>query len=261
MREQHKQAIDRLTEKYCKDARFPALIIVGSIARGKEREDSDVDAVLVASEEEFAWRKEQKAYHFFDFEVSDQKNLYADVKVMNLQYLTDAAEKGSEPARAGFSGAFIAYSRIPGLEDILRRIPVFQEREQEQKLNVFYSQLHPMRFFAIEAIEKDNRFLLANTVNNMLLFGLRIILEQNKILFPSHKGLFAEAAAAQRKPAGIMALADKLLENHSRENIDAFADAILGYDGWAVKPRESIGTYLEHNDWSWAHGGASIYSW
>ena len=54
MEEQHKRVIQRLVEQFKDDPRFPALIISGSVAKGRARKDSDIDIVLVASEEEFA---------------------------------------------------------------------------------------------------------------------------------------------------------------------------------------------------------------
>jgi len=45
MREHHKKAIERLTESIRSNLRYNALIITGSVAKGVEREDSDVDDI------------------------------------------------------------------------------------------------------------------------------------------------------------------------------------------------------------------------
>ena len=46
--QQHKRVIQRLVEQFKDDPRFPALIISGSVAKGRARKDSDIDIVLVA---------------------------------------------------------------------------------------------------------------------------------------------------------------------------------------------------------------------
>ena len=52
-----------------------------------------------------------------------------------------AAEKGSEPTRNSFVKSRVLFSSDPEIEGIVARIPVFQEREQEEKLLSFYSDL------------------------------------------------------------------------------------------------------------------------
>ncbi|NNF40149.1 MAG: nucleotidyltransferase domain-containing protein, partial [Woeseiaceae bacterium] len=53
IRDHHQRAIDRLADAYRDDPRFRALIIGGSVAKGYAREDSDVDFLIVASDEVF----------------------------------------------------------------------------------------------------------------------------------------------------------------------------------------------------------------
>ena len=45
----HHRAIERLTDAYCDDPEFRALIIGGSLAKGFAREDSDVDFLIIAT--------------------------------------------------------------------------------------------------------------------------------------------------------------------------------------------------------------------
>lgn len=48
MRSHHERIVQRLRDKYEKDLRFLALIIVGSVANGTAKENSDVDHILDA---------------------------------------------------------------------------------------------------------------------------------------------------------------------------------------------------------------------
>jgi len=53
IRDHHQRAIDRLADTYRDDPRFRGLIIGGSIAKGYAREDSDVDFLIIATDEAF----------------------------------------------------------------------------------------------------------------------------------------------------------------------------------------------------------------
>ena len=65
----HQQAIDRLIEQYREDPRFLAMLVGGSIAKGRAREDSDVDVNFIVSDEEFELRQETTDLWFFDPEI------------------------------------------------------------------------------------------------------------------------------------------------------------------------------------------------
>jgi len=105
----HERVIQRLVERFKDDPRFPTLIVGGSIAKGREKADSDVDILLVATDEEFARRLREVDVHYVDLEIADYPGGYVEGKVIDRQFLVDAADHGSEPARAAFKGAFIAY--------------------------------------------------------------------------------------------------------------------------------------------------------
>ena len=72
----HRRAIDRLANEYTDDTRFVAMIIGGSVAKGFARPDSDVDFLIVATDDEFNRRRTQSdlfqsVQGFRDWGVSD----------------------------------------------------------------------------------------------------------------------------------------------------------------------------------------------
>jgi len=109
MKQHHKEAIEKLVESIKQDKRFLALIIGGSVAKGMEREDSDIDVVLVATDEEFKKRKKNNMFLYYTKDVCDYPEGYIDGKVVDLHFLQTVAERGSEPARDAFRDAWIAY--------------------------------------------------------------------------------------------------------------------------------------------------------
>ena len=120
MRPHHERAIQKLAEYISTQEEYLALIIGGSIAKGLEREDSDIDVVLVVTDEAFKERWAQNNLIFFSLDFCDYPGGYIDGKIVNLDYIKAAAERGNEVTRAAFNGAFVAFSRIPGLEEIIQ---------------------------------------------------------------------------------------------------------------------------------------------
>lgn len=61
IRERHQRAINRLADAYRDDPRFRGLIIGGSVAKGWAREDSDVDFLIIATDEAFEQHRAARA--------------------------------------------------------------------------------------------------------------------------------------------------------------------------------------------------------
>lgn len=80
IQEQHRKVIDRLTKQFEPDNRFLALIVGGSVAKGTARGDSDVDIMLVVTDEEWKHRKQIKDYFYWDNEC-DYDGGYVDGKL------------------------------------------------------------------------------------------------------------------------------------------------------------------------------------
>ncbi|MBT8098358.1 MAG: nucleotidyltransferase domain-containing protein, partial [Gammaproteobacteria bacterium] len=125
IRDHHQRAIDRLAEAYRDDPEFCGLIIGGSVAKGYAREDSDVDFLIIATDAAFEKRLAVRDLFINRRDLCDYEGGFVDGKIINLAYLSELAEKGNELSRAAFEGAFIAYSHVPNLDELLQRIPVY----------------------------------------------------------------------------------------------------------------------------------------
>lgn len=258
MREHHKRAIDKLVEELKADKRFIALIIGGSIAKGREQENSDVDILLIASDEEFQRRKSIKEYHYYRNDICDYPDGYIDGHVVDYQFILDVYERGSEPARAYFCGAFVAFSHIPELEKIIVGIPVYQEHEQREKIYSFHAQVEALRWFIPEAEKREDIYLLAHTASELVLFGGRLILAHNRILFPSHKWFMYEIENAREKPMNFFELAENLLKFPNSQNSNAFCEAILNFIVWEKPPEGWVGRFIEDSEWNWIDAKAPV---
>jgi predicted nucleotidyltransferase len=258
MLENHRRAIDRLVAELKDDPRFLAVLLAGSIARGTERPDSDVDLILIATEEEYARRLPTRDFGYLNGEVCDYPGGYAEAKVVPLAYLEEVAERGAEPARAAFVGARILCSRVPGLEAALERARAYPEAERSAKLRSFWAQVQIQYWYIGEAERLDDRYLLLRAVSDFALFAGRLILAHNRILFPYHKWFMHELREAPEKPDDLVEALERLLAEPGRANANPVLASVMSFRDWE-KPTLGPGAqFMEDSEWHWRHGPAPV---
>jgi len=260
MEAHHLRTIERLTRQFKDDSRYPALLIGGSLAKGRNLEYSDVDLLLVASDEEYARCVEKQHFWYFNEDICDYPGGYAEGKIIDLQFLKDVAHHGSEPARAAFVGAFLAYSRLPELDELLPQIPVYPEAEREEKMKHFYSQVRSHNWYAHDAERRQLRYLLAHAIHEMVFYASRLLLAYNHILYPYHKWLMYEVECAPEKPENFF-LVEKLMSEQKATNAQALHDCIYDFRDWGVGPDESVVRFMKEREWNWRSGRAPLPDW
>jgi hypothetical protein len=258
MREHHRKACERLVAEFEGDSAFRAVILSGSVARGWEREDSDIDLILIVTDEEYARRRAADDIHYVNLEACDYEGGYAEGKIVPLAFLEEAADHGSEPARAAFSGNRILHSRIPGLEALLERITAYPEEERIPKIQSFYAHFLIYYWYLGEAFRWEDRYLMTHATASFALFGGRLILAHNRILYPYHKWFMHELRRAPERPEDLIERIDALLERPCKENADALLGCVVNFRDWE-KPSTDVATrFTEDSEWNWRDGPAPI---
>jgi hypothetical protein len=258
MRDHHRRAIERLTAELEADPRFLAVLLGGSIARGTELPDSDVDLILVASEDEYARRLPERDFSYLNKEVCEYPGGYAEAKVMSLSFLEEIADHGSEPARAAFVGARILASRVPELEQLLDRVTAYPEAERIAKIESFYAQLLIHYWYLSEAQRRDDRYLLLRSAAEFALFAGRLILAHNRILFPYHKWFMHELHRAPEKPADLIDGLSRLLDEPCLDTANPVLASVLNFRDWEKPSREVSAQFMEDSEWNWRDGRAPV---
>ncbi|HEX2910921.1 MAG TPA: nucleotidyltransferase domain-containing protein [Chloroflexia bacterium] len=261
MRPHHQRTIDRLVKHFQADENYLALIIGGSIARGLEMENSDVDFVLVATDQEYERRKALQNFSFVSSDFCDYPGGYVDGKIVNLAYLAEAARQGSEPTRWAFTGAFTGFSRIEDLQHIIDSIAVYQESEQAEKINSFYSQVMLLIYFVKEAHKRTNPYLLAHASTNLALFASRLVLAHNKMLFPGHKWLMEEVKRAPNQPDNFIELVETLLREPNLDNALALKDCVVSIREWELDYNQALTRFIEDIELNWRYGRPPVMDW
>ena len=253
----HIKTVNAVRDYFEDNAKVLAVLLTGSIAHHYESESSDVDILVVVSDEDYKQRLSDGTLAFSNTELADYPRGYVDGKYISLKFMRQVARIGSEPAKYAFEGAQIIFSRIPELEEDLRKCTRYPLEEKSRRMQQFYAQLQTWRWYCREAIKGKNEYLLGVAIDKLILFGGRIVLAQNETLYPFHKWFLRVLAEVPIQPPNLMALIHEVLRERTSESIEAFYQAI-----------ESFGTWEQGNLWparfmldselSWMNGSTAI---
>ena len=261
IRDHHQRAIDRLADEYRDDPEFRGVIIGGSVAKGFARDDSDVDFMIIATDESFERRLAARDLFINRTDLCDYDGGFVDGKIIDLAYLEDAAERGNEPTRAAFVGAFAAYSHIPDLDQLLQKIPVYPETGHAERIKAFYSMAFIQHWLFHEANRHGNQYTLTRAASQLALFAARLILAYNRRLFPYHKWLPRALEDAPDKPDGFVAGFDDLLREPCAENATALFEMVREFQDWDVSDLEAYTWFMTDVEWSWMTGKTPMEDW
>jgi hypothetical protein len=124
----------------------------------------------------------------------------------------------------------------------------------------FYSLLSAFNWYVSEAEKRNDRYLLIRSAAELVLYGGRLILAYNKILYPYHKWFMCELKNAPRKPDNVIELAEKLLKCPSGDNGKLFFDCIMNYTEWEkiIGHLDPFDRFMDDVEWSWRNTRPSI---
>ena len=261
IRAHHRRAIDRLADAYRDDPEFVGLIIGGSIAKGFARDDSDVDFMIVAKDEVFERRLATRDLFINRKDLCDYEGGFVDGKIINRAFLEKVAERGNEPSRAAFEGAFAAYSHVDDLDALIERIPVYPEADREERIRAFYSMAFIQHWLMQEAERHGNRYTITRAASQLALFSGRLILAHNRRLYPFHKWLRATLESVPDKPDNFVERFDALLDTPNGDNATALFDCIRDFEDWGVSDLDAYTWFMTDVEWSWMSGSTPIEDW
>lgn len=259
IRPHHQQAIDTLTNYFKDDPNVLAVIIGGSVAHGFAREDSDIDFMLVVTDERYAQVTESKKYFDFRTEFTPYPGGYSDGKIFDMAYLRDAAKRANDPTRFAFQDAFVTYSKNDEIEELVKKIATYPEDLHQARIASFYAQVQAFQWFAGEADKRNDTYLMVKMAADLSLFACRLILTHNHIIYPYHKWLMTVVEKAPDKPADLLDKVQALVSQPSKANADALATCVLEYRDWGVDPHDWANRFFEDVEWTWRNGRMDIH--
>lgn len=236
MFEHHRQTIGNLKEHFTKSDRYLAFIVNGSVARGEAREDSDVDFLLVVNEHHY---KELSAANALLIEANEYcapPCSEANGVVTAKSALREIKDQGNEIAKWAFHEARIIFSKDGDIDRLIQEIPRYPEEGRTRRMESYYSQIfHHFSFFEF-AYYSQNKYLLYETATKMILAAGRLILADNRILYPNRKRFFSELKKAPQKPAEICEALLSFLDEPTLETGQQIIEKMQAYKEYPLPP-------------------------
>ncbi len=253
MEKHHQEPIDKFLNIYKKDQSILAVLLAGSIAHGFSKPDSDIDICLVVDSEEFNRRKADNKLAFSLWDFCEYEGGYIDCKVVDLKFLEKISVHGSDPARYAFMDNKILFSRINNLNDVLKNISRYPVKEIEERRRRFASQLLAWKWYYSEAVKKENKYLIFLSLQKIVLFSSRIVLNENKLFFPYHKWMLKVVEKTDNKPSELIAKINSLFEDHNLKKVNEFCEVILEFINYNEKSVDWPNYFLKDSEQNWVN--------
>lgn len=254
----HEESIRNVVAYFEGRAEVEALLLGGSIAHGFAGPDSDVDVLILVSVRQYARRSRDEELMFVNGELCTYPGGYVDGKYLHRAFLERVAERGSEPARYAFQGARILFSRVDGLDGLLERVVRYPVEGAAERMRRFSAQLQAWFWYSNEALRLANRHLLSVALGKLVLFGGRLILTHNELLYPYHKWFLEVLRGAADRPADLLDRIHTMYDEPSRESIAAFYETVRDFRDWPAPATVWSNQFHLDSELNWLNGATPI---
>lgn len=254
----HEETIERIVAAAPARPDWLAVIVTGSVARGKERADSDVDVSIVVTDAAFEREYAAGKVSWIETELSSYDS-YVDIKILTLDQLALVAERGDEPTRATYVGARVVWTRDPDLAprlelavDGIGELPDAVWREREESGIAFFRL--QVDYFAPHAIAVGDTFLLHHAAVHAVSGASRAMLARHKTLFVSNKYVTSTVPNLPNTPPEWKAVSEALLAAPTSETFRAFKELVEGAAEWTLPHDGTGGRFIADNELAWLTG-------
>lgn len=254
----HLAAVDGVVARYAGDGAVVALLLVGSLAHGLGRPGSDVDVMLVATEEAFELRRSEGRLAFVIHDLAGWPGGYVDVKVTSRSMLERVAHHGSDPARYAFRDAVVLAASDPTIGALLERAARFPSERRAERQRRFLCQLLAWTWYLEQAEEHANAYLTTVATHKLVLFACRVVLNANEALFPYHKWLLRETERVPRQPERFADLIAELLAGPSVGAARRLKDGVLAFAGENEATLDWPNQFLVDSELNWLEQEAPV---
>ena len=254
----HEAAMGRVIARFEPEPSVLGVLLGGSIAHEFATAESDVDIMIVVSDEELAERTATFRTAFADVDLAGYEGGYIDAKYVSPGYLDLVAERGSEPSRFAFDRASVLFSHLDGLDDRVVAAARYPVEVRADRIARFAAQVEAWRWYSGEAQKKDDPYLLATAVSRVVLFSGRMLLAHNETLYPFHKWFLRVLDGVVEKPEGIVSQMRAVSAAPSAAGADQIADAVLGFRDWDRGQVDWPNHFIFDTELSWMRDAAAV---
>jgi len=237
------------------------VVLVGSVAQGRERPDSDVDVYLVVDDERFETETAKGRFAWVERRDADYPGSYIDIKLVSPSYLRAALDRADDPTRASFLGARVAWSELAGLDELVARIATLPDGVWDERIRSHVAQARLYGgYFLRQATERGDEFLRRHAGLHLALAAARAALAANRVMLPGPKYVTKLVHAAST-PEGFVAAWDQVVDD---PDTASGAELLRVLDAWlgdGLSPDDTLSTFIRDNELHWLRGGVPAEFW
>lgn len=254
----HEETIKNASEKLKKRDDVLGLLVAGSVAHGFESVTSDVDIMILISDEDYNARLKSGEMTYYETESAAYKGGYVDGKYICTGFMKKVAEYGSEPARFAFAGSKVVFSKIEGIEGLIDSIVRYPVERKQENIKRFRGQLEAWKWYFYEALSHSNEYLLNLAISNLVLFGGRMLLAHNETLYPYHKWFLKVLERSQNKPANIMELIENIYASKDGTSVEAFYKSVTDFVPFETDGFSWPNQFAKDTELTWMDGWTPV---
>ncbi|OCT17248.1 hypothetical protein A8709_27335 [Paenibacillus pectinilyticus] len=254
----HQTAINMVTNKLKAKEEILAVIVGGSVAHGFAKEDSDIDLMLVVSDDGYLSLLARGDIHYHETESTPYDGGYVDGKYTSVSYIKKVAESGSEPARFAFKDAIVSYSEINGLEELVKAASRYPIERKNEVLEKFHAQFEGWRWMFYEGLKKNESYVIEFSVTNFVLFAGRLILSCNEVVYPYHKWFMKVLEGVTNKPDDLVLRMNNVLKHKSKENVEALYESVTQFHPWPKSEKGWHIRFMLDSELNWMTGHVPV---
>jgi predicted nucleotidyltransferase len=250
----HRATIDRAVTRLRARDDVLAVLVGGSIAHGFATASSDVDLLIVVSDPEWERRLGAGDVTELDLESATYAGGYVDMKYTSVGFIRDVVARGSEQARFAFDGVTIAFSRIDDLEEELGAAARYPIEGRDERIRAFHAQLEYWRWMFAEGDRSANTYAKGLAAPHVVLFGGRLILAHNAVLYPGSKWLLRVLRDLLEQPPGLMPAINAVVRAPDMENVEGLFALVTSWRDWGVTGQHWGTRFMLDTELAWLDG-------
>lgn len=215
--------IEKIIEFAANNNDIIAILLCGSIADGTETDNSDVDIIVIITDDSFQKRILKKEYFWgSDFD-RNEFPVEIDGKILPESFLHDVWKNGSENIQSTVSNAKLLYSKN-NILDFLVPERIMSDNYKTEQIRKFYSMMKSSRFSFNKS--GGNIFYLHKLIHDTIYYACRLVLTYNNLYFPCVKNVFKEISKCKAVPDNFEDRIKKLLSTYSESDLDDFYQSV-----------------------------------
>jgi predicted nucleotidyltransferase len=248
----HEQALAFFRDSQAASPDTLGVVVVGSVARGDERPDSDVDVYLVVTEQAYQAAVSSGRVAYVSRSGVRYDGGYIDVKLASPGYLRAAVDHGDDPTRASFAGGRVVLDRLGDLEQLVGQMADLSPTAWAERVRTYRAQLALYGgYFLVQAADRGDRFLLQHSAVHAAMAAGRCALAQHHRLFRGQKYLAADLGRLTELPDGFLDAWSALLETPTAEAARTLTAIVDGWLGDPLTGDEALSTFIATNELGW----------